>query len=250
MTNGYHDKSRQLLRISGSDRQSFLQGLVTNDVLKLTNGPIYAALLSAQGKYMFDFFLAEDGDAVLLDVAAARAPALAQRLTMYRLRADVQIEADERPVWRGIGDKPEGGFADPRHAAMGWRLYGEAATEALPEDHFEALRVEHIIPEPELVENETYILEAGFERLNGVDFRKGCYVGQEITARMKHKTELKKGLRRVAVQGKADFGTAITADGKPAGTLFTVVDSFGLAHLRFDRAQGEMQAETARLKLA
>ena len=250
MTNGYHDKSRQLLRISGSDRQSFLQGLVTNDVTKLAEGPIYAALLSAQGKYMFDFFLAADGDGVLLDVAADRAPALAQRLSMYRLRADVQIEADERPVWRGIGGAPEGAFADPRLDAMGWRLYGETSVEALPADHFEALRVEHIIPEPELIENETYILEAGFERLNGVDFRKGCYVGQEITARMKHKTELKKGLRRVAVQGEAAFGTPITAGGKPAGTLFTVVGGFGLAHLRFDRAQGEMQAGGATLTLA
>jgi folate-binding protein YgfZ len=110
--------------------------------------------------------------------------------------------------------------------------------------------VQHIIPEPELVENETYILEAGFERLNGVDFRKGCYVGQEITARMKHKTELKKGLRRVAVQGQAAFGDAITANGKPAGTLFTVVGEYGLAHLRFDRAQGEMQAGGANLRLA
>jgi folate-binding protein YgfZ len=250
MSNGYHDKSRQLLRITGSDRQSFLQGLVTNDVKKLGDGPIYAALLSAQGKYMFDFFLAEEGDGVLLDVAADRAPALAQRLSMYRLRADVQIEADARPVWRGIGAAPEGAFADPRHEAMGWRLYGEASVEPLPEDHFEALRVEHIIPEPELVENETYILEAGFERLNGVDFRKGCYVGQEITARMKHKTELKKGLRRVAVKGEAAFGAAITADGKPAGTLYTVVGGFGLAHLRFDRAQGEMQAGSATLTLA
>ncbi len=239
-----------MLRISGSDRQSFLQGLVTNDVTKLSEGPTYAALLSAQGKYMFDFFLAEDGDGVLLDVAAERAPALAQRLAMYRLRADVQIEADDRPVWRGIGDAPEGAFADPRHAAMGWRLYGEASVEPLPEDHFEALRVEHIIPEPELVENETYILEAGFERLNGVDFRKGCYVGQEITARMKHKTELKKGLRRVAVQGEAAFGMAITAGGKPAGTLFTVVGGFGLAHLRFDRAKEEMLAGEAVLHLA
>ncbi len=238
-----------MLRISGSDRQEFLQGLVSNDMNKLESGPIYAALLSAQGKYLFDFFLAADGEAILIDVAASRAPALAQKLSMYRLRADVQIEADERAVWRGIGANPEGGFADPRHEAMGWRHYGAVETTALATDHFEALRVEHIIPEPELVENETYILEAGFERLNGVDFRKGCYVGQEITARMKHKTELKKGLCRVSVQGEAEFGSAITAKGKPAGTLFTVVNGTGLAHLRFDRAQGEMQAGAARLTL-
>lgn len=250
MTNGYHDKTRQLLRISGGDRQSFLQGLVTNDVNHLAEGPIYAALLSAQGKYLFDFFLAGEGTAILLDVAASRAPALAQRLSMYRLRADVQIEADARAVWRGTGDMPEGAFMDPRHAEMGWRSYGDAEVAPLAEDFFEAVRVAHIIPEAELVENESYILEAGFERLNGVDFRKGCYVGQEITARMKHKTELKKGLRRVLVQGVADFGTPITTNGKPTGTLFTVVGDHGLAHLRYDRATGEMQADTATLTLA
>ena len=250
MTKGYHDKTRQVLRISGADRQSFLQGLVTNDVEKLKDGVVYAALLSAQGKYLFDFFLRAEGDAVLLDVEATRAPALAQRLAMYRLRANVQIEADDRPVWRGIGDLPEGAVPDPRHAAMGWRLYGEAPDmPTLPEDHFEALRVEHMIPEPELVENETYILEAGFERLNGVDFRKGCYVGQEITARMKHKTELKKGLKQVEITGSApDFGTAITVSGKPAGTLYTVIGNQGLAHLRFDRAGGDMQAGAATLR--
>jgi len=249
MTQGYHDKTRRLLRISGADRQDFLQGLVSNDVKKLGEGAIYAAMLSPQGKYLFDFFLFAEPEAIVIDVAASRAAALAQHLSMYRLRADVAIDADERKVWRGIGEAPDGALADPRHAAMGWRYYGALAVDPLPEDHFEALRMEHLIPEPELVENDTYILEAGFERLNGVDFRKGCYVGQEITARMKHKTELKKGLRRVIVNGEAPFGSVITNAGKPAGTLYSVVGGRGLAHLRFDRATGEMQAARATLRL-
>jgi tRNA-modifying protein YgfZ len=100
----------------------------------------------------------------------------------------------------------------------------------------------------ELVPEDTYILEAGFERLNGVDFRKGCYVGQEVTARMKHKTELRKGLARVRVEGTPPPpGTEIVADGKPAGTLYSVADGLGLAHLRFDRAGGAMAAGEARL---
>lgn len=250
MTKGYHDKTRQLLRISGADRQDFLQGLISNDVKKLSDGAIYAAMLSPQGKYLFDFFLLAERDAIIIDVAAARAAALAGRLGMYRLRADVVIESDDRAVWRGIGKAPKGAIQDPRHEAMGWRFYGDLTVDPLPDDYFEVLRVEHLIPEPELVENETYILEAGFERLNGVDFRKGCYVGQEITARMKHKTELKKGLRRVEVKGGADFGTEITTDGKPTGTLFSVVGDQGIAHVRFDRAAGDMQAGAALLKLA
>lgn len=250
MTKGFHDTSRRVLRISGADRASFLQGLVSNDVGK--QGAVYAALLTPQGKYLFDFFLIEDGNATLLDVAADRVDALTQRLNMYRLRADVTIAPTDIDVWRGVGDLPDAALPDPRHQAMGWRYYGDAAPEVGPLDPltFEPLRVEHLIPEPELIESDTYILEAGFERLNGVDFRKGCYVGQEITARMKHKTELKKGLAKVGITGNAPFGTAVTTGGKPAGTLYTVSGNQAIAYLRFDRATGEMQAGDATLRLA
>jgi folate-binding protein YgfZ len=94
---------------------------------------------------------------------------------------------------------------------------------------------------------DTFILEVGFERLGGVDFRKGCYVGQEVTARMKHKTELRKGLARVRIDGAASAGAEITADGKPAGTLGTRSGDKALAYLRFDRAVGEMRAGDARV---
>ncbi|MBL4807762.1 MAG: folate-binding protein YgfZ [Rhodobacteraceae bacterium] len=251
MTKGFHDKSRQVLRIGGADRVKFLQDLVTNDVSGLKNGPVYAALLSPKGKYLFDFFLIADGDDILLDVDMARAQALAQRLMMYRLRADVTIEADDLAVWRGVGDFPTGAVTDPRNLAMGWRFYGAALTvDSMEPAEFDALRIENVIPETELLPDETYILEAGFERLNGVDFRKGCYVGQEITARMKHKTELKKGLARVSVTGDSQpVGTAITANDKVVGTLFTNLNGFGIAQLRFDRATGDMQAGTAILRL-
>ena len=114
-----------------------------------------------------------------------------------------------------------------------------------------ALRVAHLVPETgvELVADASYILEMGFERLNGVDFRKGCYVGQEVTARMKHKTELKKGLVRVDIDGPPPVpGTEILAGDKPAGTLYTAVQGAGLAYLRFDRAGGEMRAGDARIR--
>ena len=109
--------------------------------------------------------------------------------------------------------------------------------------------MEHLVPETgiELLPDDTYILEAGFERLHGVDFRKGCYVGQEVTARMKHKTELRKGLARVRIEGAAPVGTGIQAEGKPAGTLFTRSGDRALAHLRFDRTEGEMRAGATRV---
>lgn len=240
--------TRAVLRVTGADREAFLQGLVTNDVNRLAAGPVYTALLSPQGKYLADFFMLPADDAILLDVAASSAAGLAQRLTMYKLRAAVEIEATEMSVSRGLESPPEGAVADPRHTALGWRSYG--AEMGVPAVDWDAIRVENAIPETgqELKPNESFILEHGFERLNGVDFKKGCYVGQEVTARMKHKTELKKGLARVAVTGLAEPGATITADGKPAGTLHTRSGDTALAYLRFDRANGVMQAGDAEVR--
>jgi folate-binding protein YgfZ len=257
VTRAFHATDRSVLRIAGPEAHGFLQGLVTSDVRAVERGPAYAALLSAQGKYLFDFILSAAGDGVLLDVKADRASALAQRLGLYRLRAKVEIAATDLAVIQGLGDPPPpGAFDDPRERALGWRLYAEDAAAALrghdPLDPAEwhALRVAHAVPETgiELLPEETYILEAGFERLGGVDFRKGCYVGQEVTARMKHKTELRKGLVLVRVEGEAPPpGTEIRAGERAAGTLFSVADGTGLAHLRFDRMSDDMRAGNARL---
>lgn len=256
MTAGYHATDRAVLRLSGPDVRDFLQGLVTNDVRRLDAGPVYAALLTPQGKYLFDFFLVADGADVLVDVKADRAAALAQRLGIYRLRARVGVAPAGLAVVAGTGDPPPGAFADPRDPALGWRaLVADPAAllaglEPLDPAAATALRVARLVPETgvELVPDDSYILELGFERLNGVDFRKGCYVGQEVTARMKHKTELRKGLVAVRVEGEPPPpGTEILAGGKPAGTLFSVASGRGLAHLRFDRAEGELSAGTARV---
>ncbi len=243
--------ARQVLRIGGKDRVEFLQGLVTNDLRRLSRGLVYAAILTPQGKYLADFFLKDDGEAILLDADAGQAPGLAQRLGMYRLRADVTIADSGLSVRRGTGPAPEGALPDPRHPDLGWRAYGPGP-EGDDGTDFDAVRVAHCIPEAgiELVPNDTFILEAGFERLNGVDFRKGCYVGQEVTARMKHKTELRKGFARVAIDGAAPVGTPIEAGGKPVGTLFTQAHGQAIAYLRFDRTEGEMTAGGATLRLA
>lgn len=242
--------TRTIFRITGSDTVDFLQNLVTNDVRGLERGAVYAALLTPQGKYLADFFLVRQADgSVLLDVAGDLAPGLLQRLNMYRLRADVQIADSGLSVSRGTGPAPEGAVADPRHPALGWRLYGAASGDDGTD--WDALRVAHGVPESGVeLTGETYILEAGLDRLNGVDFRKGCYVGQEVTARMKHKTELRKGLRRVRIEGSAPVGTEIESDGKAAGILYTQSGGEALAYLRFDRAGNGMNAGPARLALA
>ena len=243
------DPSRTVIRLSGSDCVSFLQNIVTNDVGGLKDGLVWTALLSPQGKYLADFFLVPDGDDILLDVATPLAAGLTQRLGLYKLRADVEIATTDVVVSRGAGAPEAGAYADPRHEDMGWRAY-----DGRPGDdtNWTARRVSLGIPESgiELVPNESYPLEMDFERLNGVDFRKGCYVGQEVTARMHHKTELRKGLRKVSVSGAAPVGTEITnEDGRIAGALFSQADGKGLAYLRFDRASESMTAGGAKVTI-
>jgi len=244
---GERAADRVVLRIGGADAHSFLKGLVTRDP---GEGLTYAALLTPQGKYLADFFLLDRGDDLLLDVKADAAPALAQRLSMYRLRADVVIEEAGLAVVRGLGEAPEGAYADPRDPSLGWRGYGLEGGD--PVTDWDALRVAACVPETgiELIANDTYILEAGFDHLSGVDHRKGCYVGQEVTARMKHKTELRKGFVTVTVAGAAPVGTRIEADGKPVGTLYTQAGGQGIAYLRFDRAKGVMLAGEAQVSWA
>jgi tRNA-modifying protein YgfZ len=240
--------ARRILRLSGADTHSFLQGLVTNDVGGTKTGLVYAAMLTPQGKYMADFFLKADGDDILLDADAAQADMLAQRLGMYKLRADATITPTDLHLHRGTGDMPADAQPDPRHAALGWRAYRDVPQEGDTTD-WDALYVAHMVPQSGVeLTPDSFILEMGFERLNGVDFRKGCYVGQEVTARMKHKTELRKGLARVQVDGDAAVGTPIVAGDKPAGTLLTRAGDQALAYLRFDRATGGMEAEGASVK--
>jgi len=241
--------ARRIIEITGPEAKDFLQGLVTNDIQKLSEGLVYAALLTPQGKYIADFFLVPADDAIWLDVDEDLAPSLMQRLSMYKLRADVTLTETNVKVRRGTGEPPKGALDDPRHPALGWRLYG--SEEGDDGSDWESIRVAHCIPETGVeLTPDTFILEVGFERLNGVDFRKGCYVGQEIAARMKHKTELRKGLATVEIDGSVPVGTPITAGGKPVGTVYTQADNQAIAYLRFDRAKGDMEAGDATLRMA
>lgn len=246
---------RALIRVAGAEATAFLQGLVTNDAAQATEErAVYGALLTPQGKYLADFFIFAHGGALMLDVAADQRAGAIQRLTLYRLRRQIEIAADDTPVWRAWGDSPApppGALKDPRDPRLGWLIYGDWSPEgAADPEGYEALRLTVGAPDSgrDLIPNDTYILEAGFERLNGVDFKKGCYVGQEIVARMKHKTELRKGMMQVSLDDDAaqtaQEGAALTsADGKPAGVLTSRLGGVGLAHLRFDRAAAPMAVE-------
>ena len=232
---------RKVFRFSGTDARKFLQNLITNDIKRLDTGPVYSALLTPQGKFIADFFLIPDGNDILMDVDTDAAAPLIPRLNMYKLRADVTISETNLIVSRGLKDAPEGAVADPRDANLGWRYYGA-------EDHntdtvdWDVLRVDHKIPEMgRELDAESYILEMGFEGLNGVDFRKGCYVGQEVTARMKHKTELRKGLVRLVSDADIPENADVVSNGKVIGRTHTSAGKRALAYLRYDRVDGDIR---------
>jgi folate-binding protein YgfZ len=256
---------RGVVAVAGSDAKAFLQNLVSNDVDRV--GPdrsIYAALLTPQGKYLFDFFIAEAGGRLLLDCEAARAEALAKRLSMYRLRSKVELTdaSTELAVWAAFGegalaalDLPQepgaaramdGGVAyvDPRRAAAGARaILPRGCTPSLPEagpDDYDSWRLSQGLPDgsADLEVEKATLVESGFEALNGVDFAKGCYVGQEVTARMKYRGLAKKRLMAVALEGEAPPpGTPILLNGREAGELRSSRDGFGLALLRLEQVE-------------
>jgi folate-binding protein YgfZ len=241
--------ARRIVHLGGKDALTFLQGLVSNDVLPLQRGPglIWTALLTAQGKYLVDFFVGRQEQTLFVDLPEALADDSLRRLSLYRLRADVTLTPCDWAMTRGLGSAPPKAMADPRHPGLGWRLYGAPLT--VPSVDWDAIRVAHVIPETgvELIPNQSYLLECGFERLHGVDFRKGCYVGQEVTARMKHKTDLRKGLAPVLIDQTVPAGTALMVEGREAGTIYTQSGGRAIAYLQFDKASDEMHAGPAKV---
>jgi hypothetical protein len=244
-----------------------LQGLVSNDVEQVSEAEArYAALLTAQGKYLHDFMMIEFDRAVWLEAEAARLSDLKRRLSIYRLRAKAALE--ERPnlgvavvfgdgALAAMGFSSERGtprrcasgitFVDPRLVALGVRCIlprvdlrrtlegiGLAETDFLAYDR---LRLELGVPDGgrDLVPEKSILLEAGFDELNGVDWQKGCYVGQELTARTKYRGLIKKRLMPVKIGGPAPTpGTIITADGREVGEMRSSRDGLGLALLRIE----------------
>ncbi|MES3082476.1 YgfZ/GcvT domain-containing protein [Sphingomonas faeni] len=183
---------RSVIRVAGEDVRGFLQGLVTADTALLTpDAPAWAALLSPQGKVLFDFILWADGADVLIDAEAAQADALTKRLSLYRLRRAITLVPDALAVhWAPEGDR---GVPDPRLADLGRRWLGPPGE---PATDWRAHRLSLGVTEGigELGAGETLWLECNARELNGVSFTKGCYVGQENTARMHHRSKVNRRL--------------------------------------------------------
>lgn len=242
-------KSRALIRVAGPDWRSFLQGQLTQDVETLAAGEArFAGLLTPQGKLMFDLFVVGRDDGCLVDVAADRRDALVQRLTLYRLRAKVEITPEAGAVlalWPApAGDPGPGWTPDPRLPALGLRGYGAArpeGAEQLDEAAYDVHRLALGVPDParDAPPETTYPIEANFDLLSGIDFKKGCFVGQETTSRMKRRGVIKTRMLPIAFDGPTPaFGAEVLAGDLRAGEVRTGADGRAMALLRLDRIDG------------
>jgi tRNA-modifying protein YgfZ len=269
--------SRALIALSGPDWRDFLQGLITQDVETLALGEVrFGALLTPQGRLLYDLFVVGRQDGCWLDVLAEHRAAIVQRLTMYRLRAKVEIVADETPVSilfshkalsltgsardAGVGldsaasartppppmrspQWADGFVADPRLPALGWRGYGAEpppGARLADEAARDAAKLELGVPGPaDWGSDKTYPIEANFDLLNGIDFQKGCFVGQETTSRMKRRGQIKSRMLPIAFEGPAPApGAEVLAGELRAGEVTSGGEGRAMALMRLDRAQG------------
>ena len=275
---------RALIAVQGDDRGSFLQGMISNDVRRVEAGmAAWAAFLTPQGKFLHEFFMFSLGNAIWLECERARRDDLIARLSTYKLRAKVTLEAVDtlmvgtawgRNVEAAFGLRAEPGtitplgagvvFTDPRlmDAGVRWALLAENAQavlkqlgliEAKPED-YDSVRFSLGLPDGsrDMDVEKALLLENGFEELGGVDYKKGCYIGQELTARTHYRALIKKRLMPVTVDGPMPPpGTLLTADGAEAGEMKSGADGQGLALIRVEAwrnaADGALRAGPARV---
>ena len=247
---------RSVLAVTGEDRVTFLQGLVSNDVREAAPGrAVWAALLTPQGKWLADFFMFSDGERLLLDVASAHAELVAGKLGRFRLRSRVAIEAAPLAVYAGWDGAPEaeiGGLAaaDPRLEDAGFRVLSEEPVEETADAaDYDRHRLMLGLPDVRDMEAEkSLLLEAGFDELNGVSWTKGCYMGQELTARTRYRGLLKRRLVPVTAEGASPPpGTVLSAGGREAGTMRSSRDGLGMAVVRLEHLHAELEGGGARL---
>src|ERR1700716_3236373 len=259
---------RGVVKVSGEEARNFLNGLVTTDLTLLRPGfGRFGALLTPQGKITVDFLVTEapssEGGGFLIDCARALAQGLADQLGFYKLRAKCAVEnlSDNLGVlaaWDGDpAMKPDLAFADPRNAALGWRILVPAELEQLvahliagdlvDSAAYDAHRIASGVPRGGLdfMYGDAFPHETNMDRLHGVDFDKGCYVGQEVVSRMQHRGSARTRTVRVILEGPSpEPGTAILAGDKPVGTIGSTAGRNGLALIRIDRAADALQAGT------
>lgn len=261
----YSLPSRRIIQVTGSEVRPFLQGLLTVDVLKLAETQLrYGLLLSPQGKFLHDMFVVPQGDDLLLDVDVTQAETLLKRLKLYKLKRQVAMDLTE--TWRVIVAVERAAplpvsseaviAADPRLPEMGARAYVPTALVSELFEHVEdnesaylARRVALTVPEGiDMIPEKSFALDFDMDDLHAVDYTKGCYVGQEVTARMHYRGVGKKGVYHIATKDGTllpQAGTEIICDGKSAGVLTSVCQSDAMAMLRHEMVStGALFADT------
>ncbi|MDV7339201.1 folate-binding protein [Terasakiella sp. A23] len=255
--------NRGVLLIEGDDRLEFLQGLISNDINKVSDkNAIYSAFLTPQGKFICDFFVIGSGDGLLIDLQDDALPAFKKKLTMFKLRANVTIKdvSDDYDVVAVFGEgsvDQDGVFADPRLKSAGYRgiiakgTAVEGASEASFED-YDLHRIKLGLPDGnrDMTPEKSILLENGFDELNGVDWDKGCYMGQELTARTKYRALIKKRLFPVKLSGDApQAGTDIISGEKNVGELHSSQGDYALATIKLDAVETELSANGVALEV-
>lgn len=247
---------RALLNVTGDDAEDFLQNIITTDLDMLDRGDLRpGALLSPQGKILFEFLVSRTGNGLRLDLNASSVDELLKRLILYRLRAKVQFAVDTESFvavsWDGdsVASELDSTLADRRFPAelKVSRHYGSTSDVSANNDAWDALRIAYGVAEAPIDYSlgDAFPHDINFDQTGGVSFKKGCFVGQEVVSRMQHRGTAR---RRVLVAtGAAALpvpGTSVTADGREIGTLGSVVDSIGLALVRIDRVKDAMDKGT------
>ena len=248
---------RAILAVTGEDAEGLLNRLFTKSVLGMADGSArYAALLSPQGKLLVDFFVVKRPDGFWIDVSRELAPELAKKLTMFKLRSKVGIAATELGVaasWGGaLMEAPGPATRDPRHDGLGYRIV--AATEALHPlgedlDGYDAHRIALGVPKGgvDFIYGDTFVHDANLDLLHGVDFDKGCYVGQEVVSRVHHRNSARKRVVKVQFYGDpAAVGAQLTAGAVTVGQMTSIAGAEGLATARIDRLD---EAATAAVRI-
>lgn len=275
MPDSFHTllSDRAVLRLTGKDCVKLLQGILTRDITKLSDSQaLYALMLTPQGKFLYDFFLVKDGDAILLDIDAGKKADIQKKLALYKLRSDVTITETEMTVHALCGDEAlklldstapgtavniPGGhrYIDPRTTGMFVRQLGREIPAGFPEGtltDYDRIRIHHCVPDTrnDLVPEKFFPLFFRMDELNAIDFDKGCYVGQEVTTRSKHRGNIRRSI--YTVHGKAPMpepGTTITAEGKAVGELLSSFGDTAIALLEKEALEHKLMAGDMHLRV-
>ena len=245
-------RDRAILSITGSDKITFLQGLLTNDIQKLTYHPIYSLILTPQGKFLYDFYLVLNDDEILLDCDVEKYDQICKKFAIYKLRSDISINPvkDQYKIFSIYGKGSANAnnslvFIDPRYSLLGSRaiLKAEYAEEFLKKHHLVPAQnytkliydLSTPLPHIDLISEESFPLEFGMDFLNAISFEKGCYVGQELTARTKHRGVVRKKIYKIIAQSdlsEVKYGAEIMVNQNKIGKFCSAFNNIGKALIR------------------